>query len=186
MSENKTPWKKIVSDPNYIGEADFQEGEEKILTIKNVNQHETVVTAEGKSEKAVVHFVESGYKPMILNVARSKSIEKVTRSKFVEDWPGAKIQLYIESGIKAFGDIVSAVRVRPFKPKETAPSAPVLLCSDCGKSINPFGKTSAAQLAAYTVSKYGRALCSECAGKAAQVATTSEPDTEGEDESDTN
>ena len=28
-----THWKKIVSDPNYIGEADFQEGEEKVLNI---------------------------------------------------------------------------------------------------------------------------------------------------------
>ena len=28
----KTHWKKVVSDPNYIGEADFEQGEEKILT----------------------------------------------------------------------------------------------------------------------------------------------------------
>ena len=28
----KTHWKKIVSDPNFLGEADFQEGEEKALT----------------------------------------------------------------------------------------------------------------------------------------------------------
>ena len=30
----KTHWKKVVSDPNFIGEADFQEGEEKVLTIE--------------------------------------------------------------------------------------------------------------------------------------------------------
>ena len=36
MSE-KTHWKKIVSDPNFIGEGDFQEGEEKVLTIDRVN-----------------------------------------------------------------------------------------------------------------------------------------------------
>ena len=71
----KTHWKKVVSDPNFIGEADFQEGEEKVLTIERVNQSETVQTAEGKSRKAVVHWREAGNKPMILNVARSKNIE---------------------------------------------------------------------------------------------------------------
>ena len=55
---DKTHWKKIVSDPNYLGEADFQTGEEKVLTIKGVNQAETIMTAEGKSQKAVLHFME--------------------------------------------------------------------------------------------------------------------------------
>lgn len=36
-----THWKKIVSDPNYIGEADFEENEEKVLTIARVNASET-------------------------------------------------------------------------------------------------------------------------------------------------
>ena len=75
MSE-KTHWKKVVSDPNFLGEADFNENEEKIATIARINENETVQTAEGKSKKAVVHFKED-LKPMILNVARSKAIEKV-------------------------------------------------------------------------------------------------------------
>ena len=50
----KTHWKKVVSDPNFLGEGDFQEGEEKILTIDHVNASETVTTAEGKSKKAVL------------------------------------------------------------------------------------------------------------------------------------
>ena len=50
----KTHWKKVVSDPNYIGEGDFQEGEEKILTIDRVNASEIVKTAEGKSKKAEI------------------------------------------------------------------------------------------------------------------------------------
>lgn len=46
-----THWKKVVSDPNYIGEADFERGEEKVVTIKRINQKETVTTAEGKSTR---------------------------------------------------------------------------------------------------------------------------------------
>jgi len=121
----KTHWKKVVSDPNFLGEGDFQEGEEKILTIDHVNASETVTTAEGKSKKAVLYWQETGVKPMILNVARSKNIEKVVGSGYFEDWPGHSIQLYIEHGIKAFGEVVSAVRVRPYKPRVQKQERPV-------------------------------------------------------------
>ena len=45
----KTHWKKAVSDPNFIGEGDFQEGEEKVLTIDHVNASETVQTEIGRA-----------------------------------------------------------------------------------------------------------------------------------------
>lgn len=159
MSE-KTHWKKVVSDPNYLGEADFGEGEEKIATIARVVQSETIQTAEGKSKKAVVYFVEP-LKPMILNVARSKAIEKVVGSPYFEDWVGAKIQLYIEHGIKAFGDVVSAVRVRPRKPviRQT------VKCADCGGDIQGAMGKGADYIAAYTKKKFGVCLCFDCAEK---------------------
>lgn len=176
-----THWKKIVSDPNYIGEADFEENEEKILTIARVNVSETVVTAEGKSQKAVIHWREPGNKPMILNVARSKNIAKVAGTPDVERWPGVAVQLYIEHGIKAFGEVVSAVRVRPYKPRATR-SQTVPPCADCGKPIQPAHNMTAERLAAYTSKNYGAPLCAECAThraeKAAEVAQSAETSTE--------
>lgn len=174
MSE-KTHWKKIVSDPNFIGEGDFQEGEEKVLTIDRVNASETVTTAEGKSTKAVLHWREPGNKPMILNVARSKNIEKVAGSGYFEDWPGVSVQLYIEHGIKAFGEVVSAVRVRPFKPR-VKKEAPVPPCADCGGIIEAaMGKTPG-WLAAYTAKHYGVSLCAACAQKRKEAASTPVPE----------
>lgn len=164
MNEPKTHWKKVVSDPNFIGEGDFQEGEEKVLTIDHVNASETVTTAEGKSKKAVLHWREKGVKPMILNVARSKSIEKVAGSGYFEDWPGVQVQLYIEHGIKAFGEVVSAVRVRPFKPR-VQKQEPVPPCTDCGNPIEPAMGKDARWLAAYTAKNYGVPLCAACAQK---------------------
>lgn len=160
----KTHWKKVVSDPNFIGEGDFQEGEEKVLTIERVNQAETVQTAEGRSKKAVVHWKEPGNKPMILNVARSKNIEKVAGSGYFEDWPGVQVQLYIEHGIKAFGEVVSAVRVRPYKPRIKA-QEPIPKCADCKNEIAPAMGKDARWLAAYTLKNYGVSLCAECAQK---------------------
>lgn len=161
-----THWKKIVSDPNYIGEADFEENEEKVLTIARVNASETVVTAEGKSQKAVIHWVEQGNKPMILNVARSKNIAKVAGTPDVERWPGVAVQLYIEHGIKAFGEVVSAVRVRPYKPRiQQQQRPPVPPCTDCGNPIQALMGKTADWMAAYTTKNYGVPLCAECAQK---------------------
>lgn len=155
---DKTHWKKVVSDPNYLGEADFNEGEEKVATIARVARDEVIQTAEGKSKKAVVHFREP-LKPMILNVARSKAIEKVAGSPYFEDWVDVKIQLYIEHGIKAFGDVVSAVRVRPRKPVIRN----IILCEDCGQEIQGANGRSAEYMAAYTKKKFKACLCFSCA-----------------------
>lgn len=165
MSE-KTHWKKVVSDPHYLGEADFTEGEEKVATIAKVVQSEEVQTAEGKSRMAVVHFMEN-VKPMILNVARSKAIQKVVGSPYFEDWPGTSIQLYIEHGIKAFGDVVSAVRVRPRKPIVKN----VVKCSECGKNIQGASGKGAEYIAQYTKKKFGVSLCYDCASKRPAQAT---------------
>ena len=176
----KTHCKKVVSDPNFIGEGDFQEGEEKVLTIDRVNASETVQTAEGKSKKAVVHWKEPGNKPMILNVARSKNIEKVAGSGYFEDWPGVSVQLYIEHGIKAFGEVVSAVRVRPYKPRlqPGQQRPPVPPCTDCGNPIQPAYGMTADRLAGYTAKNYGVPLCAECAQKRKDAAAAAA--TEGE------
>lgn len=157
----KTHWKKIVSDPNYIGEGDFQPGEEKIVTIDKVVSRETVKTAEGKSDRAVVYFKEDE-KPMILNVARSKSISKVTGSPYFEDWPGARIQLYVQFGIKAFGDVVNAVRVRDFVPR-------IIKCSECGCEVKAYGKMSASDIATKSKETYGKVLCIACSKKAQEA-----------------
>lgn len=167
----KTHWKKIVSDPNFIGEGDFQEGEEKVLTIDRINASETVTTAEGKSTKAVLHWREPGNKPMILNVARSKNIEKVAGSGYFEDWIGVPVQLYIEHGIKAFGEVVSAVRVRPFKPRVKQEQA-VPPCGDCGNAIEAAMGKEPRWLAAYTAKHYGVSLCAACAQKRKDAART--------------
>ena len=165
----KTHWKKVVSDPNFIGEADFEEGEEKVVTISRVANSVEVQTAEGKSRKAVVYFSEN-LKPMILNVARSKAITKVAGSPYFEDWVGVKIQLYIEKNIKAFGDLVNAVRVRATKPIIKN----AVKCEGCGKDIQGASGKSAEYIASYTKKKFGVCLCFTCASAKNSVQPSTE------------
>ena len=89
------------------------------------------------------------------------------------------MQLYIEHGIKAFGEVVSAVRVRPYKPR-LQQRQPVPPCTDCGDPIQPAMGKSVEWLAAYTTKNYGVPLCAECAQKrkdAAAAATEPEAET---------
>lgn len=178
----KTHWKKVVSDPNYIGEADFQEREEIVVTIDYIKSDENVTTADGSKNKAVAHFIEK-YKPLILNVTNSKTITKLARSPYFEDWKGLSIQLYIDPHVKAFGEIVSAVRVRPYAPKASKKQPEeLILCDECKKDILPYGKRTAQQMAAYTAEKYGRKLCADCATKEAEKRATEAQELESKED----
>lgn len=161
MSEVLTHWKKLTN-PDYLGAYALEPGQELIVTIKSV-ANEVVTGTDGKKETcSVMRFVEN-VKPLVLNATNSKTITKLLKSPYIEQWSGRKIQLYVEHGIKAFGDVVDAIRVRPFLPVEKE-----LKCADCGGAIQGFGKTTAEVVAKHTLSKYGRMLCSECATKIAE------------------
>lgn len=156
-----THWKKLTN-PDYLGAYAFEPGQELIVTINSV-ANEVVTGTDGKKETcSVMHFAEN-VKPLVLNATNSKTIAKLLKTPYIEQWSGRKIQLYVQGGIKAFGDVVDAVRVRPFLPVDQE-----LKCADCGGAIQGYGKTSAETVAKHTLSKYGRMLCSECATKAAE------------------
>ena len=162
MSEALTHWKKLTN-PDYLGAYALQPGQELIVTIKSV-ANEVVTGTDGKKETcSVMHFVED-VKPLVLNATNSKTITKLLKTPYIEHWKGRKIQLYVENGIKAFGDIVDAIRVRPFLPVDKE-----LKCADCGKTIEGFGGKSADVIAKHTLKNYGRMFCSDCATKAAEA-----------------
>jgi hypothetical protein len=163
MAEVLTHWKKLTN-PDYLGAYALELGQDLIVTIKSV-ANEVVTGTNGKKETcSVMHFTEN-VKPLVLNATNSKTITKLLKTPYIEQWTGRKIQLYVETGIEAFGDIVDAIRVRPFLPVDKT-----LVCADCGSVIEPFGKTSADVVAKHTLKTYGKMLCSECATKAANAS----------------
>lgn len=173
MAEQKfTHWKQLQDSP-FLGAYSLQPGQELILTIARTGK-ESVVGADGKKEDCtVIHFSEKGVKPMVINVTNAKAIEKVAGSPYIEQWVGVKIQIYAEK-VKAFGDVVDALRVRPFAPKVAKPTPK---CSECKKEIQAaYGKSPAA-LAEYTKKQYNEPLCAACAEKR---AAASQPVSEGE------
>ena len=159
-----THFKKLFN-PDYLGAWAFEPKEEKTVTIDFVRV-EMVVGADGKKEECtVVHFQERNLKPLILNSTNGKAITKLLGTPYIEQWAGCQIILHVQR-VKAFGDVVDAVRVAPKLPPKKAQATP-LQCADCAADLKPFGKMDAAGLAEYTKNKYGRILCAECAKKAA-------------------
>lgn len=155
----KTNWRTLIN-PDYLGAYALDDGKggykDIVRTIRYLKV-ETVTGADGKKEDCTVaHFVEPDTKPMIMNVTNMKTMEKLTKSKYIEDWAGVKVQIGVEK-VKAFGDVVDALRIRPFPPKIASNETP--RCADTGVEITPTEKMTVQQIVAWTMKKFGRPLC---------------------------
>jgi hypothetical protein len=154
------------------------------------------MNADNKKEKCPIAYFVEPVKPVVLNVTNCKVIAKIYKTPDVEKWMGKKIQLFATQ-VKAFGELVDAVRVRSYVPDEskqknpsptkqseptqpapTEPTEPVSICADCNEPITAFGKMTAAQVADHTAGKYGRQLCADCATKAANGIAPAEGEAE--------
>lgn len=165
----KTHWKQL-HNPDYIGAYALAPGKDMILTIKNVTK-EMVMGSDGKKEELMVMYFLEPVKPMIVNSTNAKTIEKLYHSPYIEDWAGRKVQLFSEK-VRAFGDVVDALRIRPKIPAAEKVSTN---CTDCGKGIAGFENRTPEQIAQYTYSKYGKPLCSECATKMKELGKVEDP-----------
>ena len=154
----QTHWKSMTN-PNYLGVYSLPEGRDIILTIKSVGQ-ELVMGADGSKEECVVMHFQEPVKPFICNKTNLKQITKLLKTPYVEQWYGHKIQIGNEK-VKAFGDVVDALRVRSKLPQVQTETAS--RCESCGNEIKPEGTLTSAQVAAWRKKKYGKALCSSCA-----------------------
>ena len=167
-AEKVTHWKKLTN-PDYLGAYSLENKQDIILTIAKVSS-ETVTGPEGKKEECLVCHWQENEKPMILNSTNAKMIEKLLKTPYIEEWSGKKIQIGVEK-VKAFGEIVDALRIRPFLPQVVE-----IHCDNCGDLLNPAHGMDVSQLADYTKKKYGRILCAACATKEASHVQTDKKD----------
>lgn len=121
-------WKKLTN-PDYIGAYDFDEKEERTLTIKSV-ANETVTGPDGKKDTCIVIRWTEQQKPMICNNTNAKMISKVLGTPYIEEWIGKKVTLYVQSGIKAFGAVVDAIRIKDANPNNSTVKVKIELGTD--------------------------------------------------------
>lgn len=149
-------------DKNYLGSWDVPDGEDLVLTIDHVEQND-VKNERGSERKLTLHFVERGYKPMILNTTNAKRIGKVAGSNKVENWENLRIAIYTER-VQAFGGMTDALRVREYAPRETE-----VFCDECGQKITRHGEYSVNKIVQLNKAKYKKCLCWDCSMKAKEA-----------------
>lgn len=153
MSETKTPWKKL-QNKDYLGECDFQPGEEKTVTIASITTSEVIGDGGKKSTKPIIKFAEQ-VKPLIANTVNFKRMTKLFGSKYIEDWIGKQIILYGDPSVKFGSETVGGVRVKDKLPTNS-------VCTDCGQIIAASGKFTPQQIAQAARNRFGRVMCMEC------------------------
>jgi hypothetical protein len=117
QTQKLTHWKKLTN-PDYLGAYELMDGSEKgkdmVVTIDRVVR-QMIAGADGKKEECTVCYLKE-CKPMILNATNQKTIQKLFNSPFIEKWAGGRMTLYVAK-VKAFGDVVDALRIRPTVPQ---------------------------------------------------------------------
>lgn len=111
--ENLTHWKKEFNY-DFLGSYSLLPDEEKTLTIKETKKQK-VKGADGKEQECFVAYFLEPEKPMILNKTNCKVISKVYDTPYIENWKGIRIVVYAAK-VKAFGDVVDALRVKNINP----------------------------------------------------------------------
>lgn len=109
---NLTHWKKLTN-PDYIGAYSLQPGEEKTVEIVSVSKQKVKGT-DGKEQDCIVAILK-GEKPMVLNKTNCKTLAKIYDDPYIENWGGKKIIVFAAK-VKAFGDVVDALRIKPEIP----------------------------------------------------------------------
>lgn len=162
---------KMGDEARYLGSWDVMDGE-IVLTIADFKE-EIIEGDKGRKEKkCILYFAEQGYKPMVCNLTNRKTLARLYHTTDSAKLKGKLVKIGTDQ-VKAFGGIHDALRIRnvvPTVPKQSAPAKDAPKCAECGKPIAAAGGMNPEQVAQYTEKKYGKALCGECATKAASAA----------------
>lgn len=116
----------------------FDDSKDTVVTIANVQ--ETELTTKNGEENYLCAFLEGYDKPLRLNVTMSKSITKALGSPIITDWVGKSISIYIEKGLRAFGDVHNVPRVRSVAPRVIIDTKPAIKVINGAKSMGELQK----------------------------------------------
>lgn len=158
---------EMGKNPNYLGSYDLYDLNIDCISVTIKAFREEDVVNNGQKEKCAVMYFEEAYKPMIINPTNKKTLARLFHSVMSEKLVGKRVNIGIEK-VKAFGKIHDALRIKDNLPEQT--KAKNEKCEQCGNEITAMSNMSSAQMAKYTKSKYGKALCADCAMKAKESA----------------
>lgn len=111
--ETKTHYRKAFDSP-YLSSADIVDP--IVLTIKRVVLEQDR-TKKTKDEFNTAYWVEreirpgETLKPMILNATNSKFLAHMTGSKWIDDWAGHTVEVYVDNNVRFGKETVEGLRL---------------------------------------------------------------------------
>lgn len=139
-------------------------GGDMVVTIRSCGP-ENLTTTDGSQKRSLVLHFEGDILPLVLNKTNARQIAKLLKENDYTKWAGHRIQLYVDHKVKAFGEIVDGIRIRPKLPEDVK-----IKCAMCKKDVAPAYNMTPSELVAYTNKKYGKKICADCAEKMAKEA----------------
>ena len=163
MAEKLTHWRRVLTTDS-LGGFDLDDGKggfiEIDVTIDRTRPTEVKDQNGDKTTELVLYFKETGIKPMILNVTNSKTLQKLLKTPYYEQWSGRLIRIGTEK-VKAFGELHDALRIRPYlPPKKTQKQA--VPCAVCGKAITDYQGAPAQTIIDRSTAELGQPTCVPC------------------------
>lgn len=132
--KEKTHYRKAFDSP-YLSAADIVDP--LVLTIKRVVL-EKDRTKKTQDEFNTCHWVEpfirtgEPLKPMILNATNSKFLAQLTGSKWIDDWAGAKVTVWVDGAVRFGRETVEGLRLAKAAAVPSGP--PDALVADAEKA----------------------------------------------------
>lgn len=111
--QDKTHYRKAFDSP-YLSAADIVDP--IMLTIRRVVL-ETDRTKKTKDEFNTAYWVEreirpgEALKPMILNATNSKFLAQITGSKWIDDWAGTAVTVWVDGAVRFGKETVEGLRL---------------------------------------------------------------------------
>ena len=100
----------VPSESTYLAKDDV--GEDGVdLTVRGFKR-ETVKGDAGDEHKIVMYFVETGFKPMILNKTNANRLAIATGVSTAGEARGKKVNVYCDPMVEFGGKIVGGLRIR--------------------------------------------------------------------------
>ena len=128
----KTHYRKAFNSP-YLSAADVIDAMHLTVAKVIVEPNKRRGADSPEEEFNVLHFVEKelrpgeALKPMILNVTNCKFLATLSDSKFIDDWRGFKVAVWVDRNVQWDKDVVEGLRLaRP----EDHPVAPAKLIAE--------------------------------------------------------
>lgn len=123
----------VPTQSNFLKKDDVGE-DGVILTIQGFS-HEIIKGDAGDETKVVMHFVEEGYKPMVLNSTNSTVLGKITGAATAGEARGKQIVVYDDPSVSFGGKVTGGLRL---KRVQGAPSAPRAAAPRASSNTDPF------------------------------------------------